>query len=152
MIGRVLRAIPVGLRILFGAMLVMSGVSWLGRLDMAGYLADAIGDALNRDVTFGFYRPFLEAVVLPRVGVFASLVALGELLSGVSLLLGAGARLGASVASFQFLNYGLLGGPMGMLSHGVMIAVLMLTLVTKAGRTLGVDQALHGRWPHSRLF
>lgn len=39
------------------------------------------------DSSFGFFRPFLESVVLPNAGLFAFLVAWGELFLGISLIL-----------------------------------------------------------------
>ena len=115
--------LPTVLRVLFGLLLISSGWTWLHRPDPAAYLASAVEPALETGRPFGFYEPFLRAVVAPHLGVFAGLVGWGELLSGVSLTLGLATRLGAAVIAFQFLNYGLLGGPSSLLAHAIMIAI-----------------------------
>ena len=130
-----------------GALLIMSGGTWLTRPDVATYLSDAIHLGLETEPSFGFYRPFLEGAVLPNASLFALLVGLGELLSGVSLFFGLASRLGATVIAFQFLNYGLMGGPIGLLSHAIMIALVGITVVWKSGRLYGADRWLHARWP-----
>ncbi|HEY6907754.1 MAG TPA: DoxX family membrane protein, partial [Myxococcales bacterium] len=57
-----------------------------------------------------FYRAFVASEVIPHARVFAGLVIAGELLAGLSLLLGLGTRVGACVAMFLFLNYMLAKG------------------------------------------
>ena len=96
----------------------------------------------------GIYRPFLTDVVLPNVAVFAFLVSWGEFLSGLSLALGLASRLGAAVAAFQFLNYGLMGGfaSGSVYLHGILIAMLAVTVIGKSGRRFGIDRWLHARW------
>lgn len=140
------------LRLLFGGMLLLSGRLWHTRSDPADYLATTLVDTMERGLTFGFYRPFLEGVVLPNVALFAGLVAVGEFLSGLSLTLGLATRLGAAVISFQFINYGLMGGPTGLLSHGLMIAVVALPVLVNSGRAFGVDRWLVRRWPNGRIW
>lgn len=153
---RVLKAIvaflPTLLRLLLGVMLMMSGWTWLHRPDAAAYLADAINPSLEVGRTFGFYEPFLRAVVVPNFAVLASLVGWGELLSGVSIGFGVATRVGAGVITFQFVNYGLLGGPIGMLSHGILIALVAIPVVFHSARRFGIDRWLYARWPRARIW
>jgi uncharacterized membrane protein YphA (DoxX/SURF4 family) len=55
--------------------------------------------------TSGSYHDFLQNVVLPNAGLFSHLVAWGETLTGVSLLLGALTPVGGFVGAFLALNY-----------------------------------------------
>ena len=139
-------------------MLIRSGWTWLHGPEAGQFLADSLTLVMGRDSTVvrpgpvGFYRPFLESVVLPSVGVFSALVSWGEFLSGISLFLGLASRVGASVAAFQFLNYGLMGGYASLGFHGILIAMLATTVYWKSGRRLGVDRWLYARWPGTRIW
>lgn len=144
--------LPTALRLLIGALLIHGGSFWIGRADAAAFLTDAINTAIDGGQTFGFYQPFLRRVVLPNADLFAGLVGWGELMSGISIGSGFAVRLGASVIAFQFLNYGLLGGPMGILSHGIMTALVAIPVVFHSGRRFGVDRWLYGRWPKARVW
>ncbi len=144
--------LPTVLRLLFGVMLLFSGWTGLHRPDLAGWLAEQINKALAAGTPFGFYQGFLRAVVVPHFGLFAALVTVGEFLSGLSILFGAGHRLGAAVITFQFVNYGLLGGPTGMLSHGIMIALVIIPVFFHSARRFGVDRWLYARWPTARIW
>jgi len=55
--------------------------------------------------TTGFYHDFLANTVLPNAGLFAQLVRCGELLVGISLVLGLFSRLGGLGGVFLALNY-----------------------------------------------
>ncbi len=59
------------LRLLFGAMLIMSGVTGLLRPDAAAWLAEAINSSLEAGRPFGFYGAFLRGVVVGNFGLFA---------------------------------------------------------------------------------
>ena len=48
----------------------------------------------NLESAYGFYRPFLESIVLPNAESFAVLTAWGELLFGLSVFLGLFTRRG----------------------------------------------------------
>ena len=153
---RVLKAIvaflPTLLRLLLGVMLMMSGWTWLHRPDPGAYLADAVNSALEGGLPFGFYEPFLRAVVIPNLGVFASLLGWGEFLSGVSIGFGVATRVGAGVITFHFVNYGLLGGPIGVLAHGILIALVSIPVVFHSARRFGIDRWLHARWPRAGIW
>jgi len=144
--------LPTFVRLLFGIMLISSGWTWLHRPDAAGFLTDAINSGLDTERTFGFYQTFLLAVVMPNVGLFAALVGWGELLSGLSIGLGLANRVGAGVIAFQFLNYGLLGGPTGMLSHGILTALVEIPVIFHSSRRFGGDKWLYTRWPHAKIW
>jgi thiosulfate dehydrogenase [quinone] large subunit len=94
-------------------------------------------------------------VVLPNAQLFATLVTWGELLAGVSLILGLMTRLSATVALLLTLNYMLAKGawPWTSSSNDAAFAAISLALlIGAAGRTFGLDSILAKRWPRSALW
>ena len=148
---KVLAFLPTAVRLLIGFLLITNGWVWLHRPDPGQYLTKALIG--NMPFSVPLYRPFLEVIVLPNVGVFAALVSWGEFLSGISLFFGAAGRLGAAVIAFQFLNYGLMGGwYISVLAHGVLMLLVAATVYWESGRAFGVDRWLHRRWPRALIW
>ena len=101
-----------------------------------------------------FYRPFAEQVVLPNASVFAALVTWGELLVGVTLVLGLLTRFSAAVAVVLTLNYMFAKGAWFWTpssNDAAFVAIALALLIGAAGRTLGLDSFLARRWPRSPL-
>lgn len=102
----------------------------------------------------GPYHDFLVTVVLPHAALFAHLVAWGETLTGVSLLLGLLSRVGGLVGVFLPLNYWLMKSgysewsTLGGLDWAAM-ALSFTHLVLPTSLVLGVD-ALIARRPRRR--
>lgn len=94
--------------------------------------------------TVGPFHDFLADVVAPNAGVFAELVRFGELLVGVSLVLGLFSRLGAFFGIVLPLCYmgarGALGTVNGWGSLEAALALLCaISLVLPTGRIAGID-------------
>ncbi len=149
---RLVSFLPTVPRLLVGFMLISSGWTWLHRPESVAYLADTLTFMISNDQPLGFYASFLSSVVLPNVAVFAFLVSWGEFLSGLSLFFGVGSRVGAAVASFQFLNYGFMGGYDSLGGHGLFIALVAVTVYWKSGRYFGLDRWLYRRWPRAVIW
>lgn len=101
------------------------------------------------------YQHFLQGVVIPHATLFSYLVMAGELVAGLSLLLGIGTRLGAAVAMFLFLNFMLAKGRLFWSPDSEDAAVFFSALVVllgAAGRVWGVDAYLAKRWPRVLLW
>jgi thiosulfate dehydrogenase (quinone) large subunit len=137
------------LRLFCGWTLLNTGLKklhdgWLTRPE----LAQTIEGWLRDGKPYGFYAPFLRAVVLPHAHVFAILVSFGELLVGAALLAGLFTRAAAAAGVLLTLNF-LLGRGDGLGANNTAPWVfMMLTLMlTGAGRTLGLDGALRGKLP-----
>ena len=84
----------------------------------------------------------------PNQGVFAWLIAYGETLVGVALILGLFTKAGAIGGMFLSLNYFLARGQyksrLGLESLELMLFVFsLLLLVLPAARTLSLDSLLH---------
>ncbi len=98
---------------------------------------------------------FLTGTVVPHASLFAWLIALGELVTGLSLLLGLFARLGGALTIIQALvNIVIAGGSsQDTLGHNYMLLVVGLgVLLAAAGRTYGLDRLPIECYPSSRLL
>jgi thiosulfate dehydrogenase [quinone] large subunit len=107
-----------------------------------GFINDYVTRGLQ--TSSGVYHTFLADVVQPNLPLFAELVRLGEVLVGVSLLLGALSRLGGLGGVVLTLNYiaarGHVFSSSTLQSLDFALLVLSLTsLVLPTGRALGVD-------------
>jgi len=91
--------------------------------------------------TYALYRPVLTNVILPHIEPFARTVAITEVAVGLSLLLGAGTRLGAAVGLLLIGNYLLALGdiPWQPGEDQAFLAGLVVVLITNAGRAYGID-------------
>lgn len=151
--GVLARGALVLLRLQLGVVLLVAGIPKI-RDDYAPKLAGFLQNvALDRGHVF--YQEFVHAVVLPHVGVFAALVAWGEVLAGAALVLGLATRFAAAAAFLMVLNYMFAKGawPWTPSSNDAAYAAISLALlIGAAGRTLGVDEFLAKRWPRSPLW
>ncbi len=103
------------------------------------------------DGTFAFYRPFVESVVIPNKGLFAFLVAYGELALGIALILGLATRYAALAGAFLVMNFWFAKGQgfFDAQNHDVVWMIILLVLAgLHAGRTLSLDQKLAGRFKY----
>jgi len=135
------------LRVYTGIFFVYHGFSKISR----GNFAEGMGGFVNMQLenSFGFFRPFLESVVLPNKGLFAFLVSWGELAIGIAMILGLATRYAAAagalmVASFWFAKgQGFLSGQ----NHDVIWMFIFVVLAgLHAGRVMSLDQKLAGRF------
>jgi len=110
---------------------------------MTGFLSSRAED------TVGWYRVIVEAVIVPMQGLFAFLVAYGELALGMALIIGLATRYAAFAGAFMVLNFWLAKGQ-GVLdaqNHDVVWFVILIVLGgLHAGRVLSVDQKLVKRF------
>jgi len=100
------------------------------------------------DNPIGWYRAFLLDTVIPNSHVFAHLTALGEVAVGISLTFGFLTVLGASFGALQVIFYGLAvqhmsSGQQGF--HVMLISMMLAFLLTRAGRSYGLDGWLQQR-------
>ncbi len=141
--GRGLAVIRIG----FGLYFLQSAIEKIG----AGWLGsgDALTAAVSKQIgqSAGFYRPFLEGMVLAHAGLFARMVALGELAVGISLILGLLAPLGAVGGFFLMGNFILMKG-FAAVPQGTdwLLALGFLGLaIGAAGMTWGLDRRIFRR-------
>ena len=134
-------------------MRIYAGVVWLlyGTSKLPEWLfSGAVLVKTTRDMikaTGGPYHDFVVSVVLPHWHVFATLIAVGETLCGISLLLGLFGKLGGVGGMFLTLNYWMTGGQYssywGIISLEAVIFVLsLLTVLLPTEEYLSLDKIL----------
>lgn len=109
---------------------------------------------LRGDFTPGL-TGFLQKVSLENGHAFATVVTWGELLVGITMLLGLFTRFSAAVALVLTVNSMLAKGAWFWTpsSHDAALAVISLALlIGAAGRTWGLDALLARRWPRSPFW
>ncbi|MRH42760.1 DoxX family membrane protein [Aquibacillus halophilus] len=126
---------------------VYLGYAWLtsgwgkvtGGFDATGFIQGAIGKATGEHPAVqGWWAAFLESVALPGSGVFSFLVAYGEVLVGIALILGLFTNFAALmgiIMNFAFVLSGTVS------TNGQMILLTFFILVAgyNAGR-FGLDR------------
>src|SRR5262249_24463924 len=90
----------------------------------------------------GWYKDFLEGTVLPNAKLWATLQSLGEVATGIGLVLGFFTGLAALVGLFLTLNYGLATqwmsfGQQGF--HVLLTTAMVMFLAARSGRAWGID-------------
>lgn len=142
---------------------ILTGAMWIAHalpkfLDSASFMPPngSISQLVTKGAQHGShaFAPFLANTVAPNIAIFAELVRLGELLTGIALLLGLFTRLGGLVGIFLPIMY--LGAKGPLLSYETLatpdFSILVLSainFVLPTGRAFGVD-ALLGR-PRERI-
>jgi len=135
------------LRIYTGVFFLVHGFGKLRNPDFASGLAGFVNSRLEQ--SFGFFRPFLESVVLPNEGVFAFLVSWGEFLVGAALIVGLATRWASiagalMVAAFWFTKgQGFLDG---MNHDSIWFMIFIVLAGVHAGRAHGLDARLGERF------
>jgi thiosulfate dehydrogenase [quinone] large subunit len=135
------------LRVYTGVFFLYYGVGKVRRDNFADGIAGFVNS--NLENSFGFFRGFLESVVLPNTGIFALLVAWGELLVGIALILGLATRYAAiagavMVAAFWFAKG---QGFLAAQNHdSIWLVIFVVLAAAHAGRVAGLDARLAGRF------
>lgn len=139
------------LRVYTGVFFVYHGVSKIRHDDFAASLSNFLTAKL--EVSFSFYRPFIESVALPNKEIFGALVSWGELTIGLALILGLATRYAAFFGAFMVLNFwfakgsGILDGA----NHDVVWFFILIVLgFIPAGKIAGLDDGLSDRLPFLR--
>src|SRR4051812_10928071 len=137
--GILARAALAFLRVYLGLLFLYASIPQLRggfAVELSGFLNDV---ALIKSAEF--YREFLHAVVLPNAPLFARLISWGELLVGISLLLGLATRLSAAGALLLLVHCLLAqGGRVWYPSrnHGALAAITVAINVGGPRRNFGV--------------
>ena len=134
------------LRVYTGIFFLYYGWSKITNPKFSDGLAGFLG---SQEGTFGFYRPFVESVVIPNKGLFAVLVTYGELALGIALILGLATRYAAFAGAFLVANFWFAKGQ-GILAaqnHDIIWLIILIVLGgLHAGRVMSLDHKLVGRF------
>jgi len=120
------------------------------------------GDSLLRTLSgvagdpIPIHQDFILNVVIPHNVFFSYLVCYGEVLIGLSLLTGCLVRVASSFGAFHNLNiYLAIAYPAGgsqLALNRLYIVLLLIFVITAAGRSLGLDGWLKKRFPKAWWF
>ncbi|EFV74899.1 DoxX family protein [Cytobacillus oceanisediminis] len=126
---------------------VWLGIQWLeagwhkvaGGFNAGGFMQGAIAQAAgDHPAVQGWYAGFLENVALPNADIFSTLVAWGEVLVGIGLILGAATIPALIAGAFMNLNF-LLAGTTS--TNPILYTAAIILLFTGAGAYCwGVDR------------
>jgi thiosulfate dehydrogenase [quinone] large subunit len=146
---RVSLGVLVPLRILCGLILVLEGwgklqSGWLHGTALLGML----DGWMEAGKTYHFFVPMVESArAHPKI--FGALITTGELVIGLSMLLGLLTRLGAVLGAVMLFSITFASGQ-GLAPPGnalLMGALFVIFIVAPPGRVLGLDAALRARLP-----
>jgi uncharacterized membrane protein YphA (DoxX/SURF4 family) len=124
------------LRICIGVFFIFEGVNKIAWLTNASLLGNQLDGWLRSVPPTSFSHSYLVRVAIPGTAVFARLVPLGEMSSGIALVLGAWTPLFALVAFFMAFNFQFASGVMfkyAFLTSGYGLPVLGSTLALVVG-------------------
>ena len=136
-------------RIATGWMFIQYG--WFSKVKDPKFIAgmEATLQKMMESSAFHFYRPFLAHVAITHPHFFGHLVAWGETLLGVSLLLGALTNLASLCGIFMLLNLYLASQSWEAAQLGILcLAFLWLS----AGSRLGLDSLLAQVFPERLVY
>ncbi len=125
--------------------------AWHGFAKISGgNFADGMSGFLNSrlESSFSSYRPFIESIVLPNSVLFATIIAWGELLIGLALLVGLATRYAAVAGALLVANFWFAKGEafLAASNHDVIWLVIFIVLASvPAGRVAGLDDGLSDR-------
>ena len=151
--GILARTALVVLRIYLGVVFLVAALPKFQEDFTQGLLGFLNHVALDRG--HPFYQEFVQRIVIPHASLFAILVSWGELLVGLSLVLGLLTRVSAVVAFLLTVNYMFAKGNWFWTpsSNDAAFAMISLALLLgAAGRTFGLDSLLARRWPRSAFW
>ena len=136
------------LRILMGILIL---TTWGSNLTKGFYTPEGLEifftevfPQTNNPLTW--YANFIDNVILPAMAIFAPFQLVGELLLGLFLLFGLFTPYTSALGIFFITNTFLATyGHDWPWSYAMIIGILGVVLLTKAGRSLGIDNILYNR-------
>ena len=130
------------LRIMLGVLFL---TTWSSNLSKGFYTPDGLEYFFTNVFpqsanSLTWYAAFIDNVIIPIRGIFAPVQLIGEFILGLFLLIGAFTPFTSSVAAIFIINTFLATfGHDWPWSYVTILGILFVVIVTKAGRSLGVD-------------
>ena len=132
------------LRIITGGLFLAAAIQKLRTGFRGPALVSTLKDWDASGKTFSFMKETLAREVYSRPGNAATALVAGEIVAGVSLLIGFGSRLGALIGLLLNVSYFLVSRE----SINLLMAVVNLAvLVTGGGRAFGLDGGIRAKSP-----
>jgi thiosulfate dehydrogenase [quinone] large subunit len=144
-------ALLVFFRLFYGLFFFLAGVNKMMKgWGYASYLEEVFAQRLTELNPESFAALYLEKFGIPFATPISFVVAYGELLAGLGLLLGLMTRSAAILAFFILVNIAIGGYYDASLLP--FFALNITFLFYPLGRKFGLDRFLHHRYPQSRWF
>ncbi len=124
------------LRICIGTFFIFEGLGKIRWFTDASLLADQLTGWSQAVPAQSLSHMYLERIAIPRVAIFARMVPLGEITSGVALVTGVWTPIFAFIAFFMALNFQFASGALfkySFLTNGYGLPVLGSTLALAVG-------------------
>jgi uncharacterized membrane protein YphA (DoxX/SURF4 family) len=124
------------LRIAIGVFFLFEGIGKIRWLTDSSLLAVQLGGWLNAAPASSWSHIYLQRLAIPHVAIFARLVPLGEISSGLALIAGLRTPLFAFIAFFMALNFQFAGNALfkySFLTNGYGLPMLGATLALAIG-------------------
>lgn len=142
------------LRIYVGYYLLWQGLrKYQGNFPKGDWIGRQLGDIASLDL-YPWYKQFLLGYVVPHREFFGYLVMVGEIAVGACLLVGLFTRFSAVLGLFMLINYylgpGMARGGAALAHQQIFILALAIFVLSRPGRTLGLDGLLFGRGKAAR--
>lgn len=143
-------------RILVGIVLLHAGLTKI--LGSQPFDAGKYIGFFAQNNPFGWYKSFLEGVIIPQAGIFNYLVPWGETILGVMFILGLLTNFATIGALVMFANYFLAAGhinPSAFYLNAILTLLQPILFFGCAGKALSIDQYISKRariagcWTHS---
>ncbi|MEK4252752.1 DoxX family protein [Ureibacillus sp. FSL K6-2830] len=140
-------AIWLVVRIYVGWIWLQSGIhkvfddAWTGKnagAAVSGYLQGAIEKASTTNDVMGWYAAFLEHICLPNATIFSYLVAFGEVLVGIGLIIGLFTAIAAFFGSMMNIAF-LFAGTLSSNPRLLLLSILLM-LAWKVAGWYGLDR------------
>src|SRR5829696_5360098 len=151
--GILARSALAVLRVYLGIIFLLAASPKVQRDPVPEYRAFVQQVAMERG--HPFYQRFAERFVLPNAPAIAVVITWGEMLVGVTLILGLLTRGSAALGILLSINYMLARGAWfwsPWSNDAALVAIALAVFIGAAGRTLGLDTYLARRWPRSPLW
>jgi uncharacterized membrane protein YphA (DoxX/SURF4 family) len=146
---RVPLGLLVPLRLLCGLILVIEGWGKLRHGWLHGTpLTNTLEGWVEGNKTYPFFLPFVHSA-LAHPKIFGGLITAGELVIGLSMLLGVVTRATAFLGAVMLFSFAF-GSGQGLAPPGnalLMGAIFLIFIAAPPGRVLGFDTVLRGRLP-----
>lgn len=116
-----------------------------------GSFSESLVNFVNGRVegAFGFFRPFLESVVLPNEAVFGFLVAWGELAIGLALIAGFATRYASIAGAVMVASFWFAKGQnffAGQNHDSIWMMIFIVLAAIHAGRQHSLDEKLANKF------
>lgn len=135
------------LRVYTGVFFLKYGFGKVGNPDFAKSVEGFVSS--NLENCYSFMRPFLESVVLSNTGVFAFFVAWGELLIGISLIIGLATRYASIAGAVMLAAFWFTKGQSfldGQNHDAMWVMIFVVLAAVHAGRQHSLDERLKDRF------